>query len=153
MSTFFQADDLSNMTYLSGFLDCKVKEGAPVVYPNRVSNHLRPYFLCITKFLRRVKCGRVSCVYIKFLRSVKCGRFCSVKCGCFNRVMKLKAAAYINMSCTCMYFKTEIWGIIVDCSMKVISVTWVKPCKVLNIICSVIVLQLHYLSFIGYLPV
>lgn len=29
------ADDLSNMTYLSGFLDCKVKEGAPVVYPNR----------------------------------------------------------------------------------------------------------------------
>lgn len=29
------ADELSNMTYLSAFIDCKTKEGTPLVYPGR----------------------------------------------------------------------------------------------------------------------
>lgn len=33
--TSANADELSNMTYLSGFIDCKTKEGTPVVYPGR----------------------------------------------------------------------------------------------------------------------
>ena len=102
-----------------------------------------------SEFLRSVKCGRFCSVHRAFLLGEKCGRFCSVKCGCFENVTKAAA----NMSCICMYFKTEIWENIVDYSIKVISVTWEKPCKVFNIICSLIVLQLHCLSFIGYLPV